>query len=229
MNIVLTVVLVVVLALVIVAVVQFAVRPRLGRRGRLGVDAAMGDWGAEFELRRQLSYDVLSRVTPGAFQPGGYLMKGKAAKAMDQLARTFVVRAEPGAVAAVVEPVIRGTGRFSPAAGGLAPGEVAAWEAQSMFGPYPRVSVRASPLLPGVTEFGVTHYQWSLKFPQGGPMVAKIWDPAVQALRTARLVVSEQRRDFQPDPEVRTDVGERDGRWHAEGLVPSGPDLGKTG
>ena len=222
------VVVIVVLAIVLTGLI-YLVRSKAGTRGRLAVDAATGSTGSQYALQRQLSHDVLSRVAPSTYQPGGVAMKGKAKKATDQLARTFVVRAEPAAVAQVLAPVVAADGRFRPAEGGLAAGEVAAWEAPGMFGPYPRLAIRQSTLLPGVTEFGVTHFQWSMKFPQGGPIVAKLWDPALAALRSAGLVVSEHVRDFQPDDDVRTELSDRDGRWHAEGLLPIGPDMSKAG
>lgn len=180
-----------------------------GRRGQQAVEAVY-DWRAAEQLRREVAGALTRRVAPNAARPGGVLMRGKAAKHFRLVGHTLFVRADPAVVADVVTaPVLAAKAKFRPS-DTLEPGEVAAFEAESIFGAFPRLVVRESPLLPGATEVGATRMRVSLRFPQGGPFVERAVTAARTALQQAQLAVTDELRQFRPGPETKADG---DGTW----------------
>ncbi len=211
----------VVLAIVLVVVVAglalvgFVNRRRLSGRPRQAVDGLYSTDAAE-GLRRDVAGALSRRVIPNSQRPGGVTMRGKARKHFALAGHTLLVRADPAVVADVVTPaVLAAKARFRPS-DTLEPGEVAAWEAESLFGPFPRLVVRESPLLPGATEVGATRMRVSIRFPQGGPFVERGVKAARAALQAAGLAVTDQTRQFEPGPEVKYDG---DGTWFVGELI----------
>lgn len=205
-------VLLVVVLLVVVgaaAVVGSMMRNRLSGRSRHAVDAIYSIDAAE-GLRRDVAGALTRRVAPNVARPGGVLMRGKAAKHFRLVGHTLVVRADPAVVADIAAPaILAARAKFQPS-DTLEPGEVAAWEAASIFGAFPRLVVRDSPLLPGTTEVGATRMRVSMRFPQGGPFVERGVTAARTALRQAGLTVTDQTRRFEPGPDAAYDG---DGTW----------------
>lgn len=186
-----------------------------GRRGQQAVEAVY-DWQAAEQLRRDVAGALTRRIAPNAARPGGVLMRGKAAKHLRLVGHTLFVRAAPAVVADVVTaPVLAARTKFRQVHD-LEPGEVAAFEADSIFGSFPRLVVRESPLLPGATEVGATRMRVSLRFPQGGPFVERAVTAARTALQEAQLAVTDELRQFIAGPDTKADG---DGTWYVGELT----------
>ena len=185
-----------------------------GRRGQ-AVDALYSSDAAE-ALRRDVAGALARQVVPNAPRPGGVTMRGKARKHFVLAGHTLFVRADPAVVVDLVAPaVLAAKAKFAPS-DVLEPGEAAAWEAASMFGPFPRLVVRSSPLLPGATEVGATRMAVKMRFPQGGPFVERGVTAARAALQQAGIAVTDHTRGFEPGPDVQYDG---DGTWFVGELV----------
>lgn len=200
-----------------VAVLGLVNRRRLSGRPRQAVDAVYSIDAAE-GLRRDVAGALSRRVAPDSQRPGGVTMRGKARKHFVLAGHTLIVRADPAVVADIVAPaVLAAKAKFAPSAT-LEPGEVAAWEAESIFGPFPRLVVRSSPLLPGATEVGATRMRVKLRFPQGGPFVERGVTAARAALQHAGIAVTDHTRGFEPGPDAQYDG---DGTWFVGELTSS--------
>lgn len=181
-----------------------------GRRSRQVVESVY-DWQAAEQLRRDVAGALTRRVAPNVARPGGVLMRGKAAKHFRLVGHTLFVRAEPAVVADIVTPAVLAAKAKFKASDELEAGEVAAWESESIFGAFPRLVVRSSPLLPGATEVGATRMRVSLRFPQGGPFVERGVTAARAALQAAGIAVTDHTREFVAGPDVKADG---DGTWY---------------
>ena len=165
----------------------------------------------DFDLRYQLADQTLQPQLPGARGIGDKLMAGKAAKHVASLGRQLVVVGDPRDVVACVGEGVERSGRFTP----VPPEgpELAAWTAESAFGPFPRIAVLPSAGQADRVVFGVDRFVWRMRFPQGSGFFDRAWDPVLDAVNAAGL-------ESQQDAATFAFVGGSDtpeGEWQLSG------------
>jgi hypothetical protein len=165
--------------------------------------------GGGSSLQYQLSERILQPLLPGARGVGDTLMAGKAAKHVASLGRQLVIVGDPGAVTAHVREGVERCGRFT--AVEAEGSELAAWTAESSFGPFPRIAVLPSEGHEGRSLFGVDRFVWRMRFPQGSGFFDRAWSPVLDAVNTAGLESYEQAGTFEFSAAAADDPP--DGEW----------------
>jgi len=166
--------------------------------------------GGGSSLQYQLADRILQPLLPGARAAGDTLMAGKAAKHVASLGRQLVIVGDPAAVTTQVRDGVERCGRFTEVE---AEGpELAAWTAESAFGPFPRIAVLPADEHPDRSLFGVDQFVWRMRFPQGSGFFDRAWTPVLDAVKSAGLESHEQAGTFEFSGDAAGD-DPPDGEW----------------